>query len=70
MPRITEIHLIEVSPEKFLESCSPEELYEIHILMAGERYQQIIREFEDGHYCQEPPAYPELDELPTLNTID
>lgn len=48
MPEITKIHKIDITPERFLEACSPTELYELNLLLQSERYQQQIQEHESG----------------------
>ena len=42
MPVIKQYHEINVSPNKFLENCSPEELYETMLLLESPRYQNQI----------------------------
>lgn len=44
MPEITKVYTIEISPERFLENCSDNELREIDLLIQSERYQSRIRE--------------------------
>ena len=39
MPTIQKIFTLEVSPEKFLDNCSPEELIELELLLSSDRYQ-------------------------------
>jgi len=46
MPQITKVFTLEISPERFLESCSDNELKELDLLLASERYQRRIREPE------------------------
>lgn len=70
MPKITEVHLIEITPEKFLDSCSPQELYELELLLRREKYQSVIRKFQEGYYYRGPVGYPELERQNSPNTID
>lgn len=42
MPNIQRIYHIEVTPEKFLAACSPEELMEVELLLSSPRYQGIM----------------------------
>ncbi len=44
MPEITKVFTIQVTPERFLEACSDNELKELDLLLASERYQRRIRE--------------------------
>lgn len=44
MPEITKIVKLEITPERFLENCSDNELREIDLLIQSERYQMRIRE--------------------------
>jgi hypothetical protein len=42
MPKITQINQIDISPEKFLNACSPEELIEVELLLYSPRFQDKI----------------------------
>lgn len=44
MPEITKVFTLKISPERFLENCSNNELKELDLLLASERYQRRIRE--------------------------
>lgn len=44
MPEITKVFTIQVTPERFLESCSDNELKELDFLLSSERYHRRIRE--------------------------
>jgi hypothetical protein len=44
MPELTKVFTIQVTPERFLEACSDNELKELDLLLASERYQRRIRE--------------------------
>lgn len=44
MPKITQVNQIEVSPEKFLKSCTKEELIETELLLSSPYYQQLMQE--------------------------
>jgi hypothetical protein len=39
MPRIEKVYTLEVTPEKFLEACSPLELVEVKLLLSSGRFQ-------------------------------
>jgi hypothetical protein len=43
MPQLQKIFTLDVTPEKFLENCSPSELIETELLLSSERFQQRIR---------------------------
>ena len=60
MPKITEVHLIEITPEKFLEACSPTELREIDHLIQAPRFQVRMEQPEQD---PRPANYPDLDEI-------
>lgn len=42
MPAINKPFVLEVTPEQFLNNCSPEELYETMLLLASPRYQDQL----------------------------
>lgn len=42
MPNIQKIFTLEVTPEKFLQACTPQEIYELHLQLQSPRYQNII----------------------------
>ena len=44
IPEITKVFTIEISPERFLENCSDNELKEVDLLIQSERFQKRIRE--------------------------
>lgn len=44
MPKHTQVITIEITPERFLENCSDDELKELDLLIQSERYQSRIRE--------------------------
>ena len=48
MPKHTQVITIEITPERFLENCSDDELKELDLLIQSERYQSRIREKEIG----------------------
>jgi hypothetical protein len=57
MPRITEVHLIQITPEKFLDNCSPVELREIDHLIQSPRYQVRMDQTEkDPQPADQQPA--------------
>ncbi len=39
MPKITQVNQIDITPEKFLNACSPEELIEVELLLSSPHYQ-------------------------------
>ncbi len=43
MPTINKQFTLEVTPERFLEACSPEELIELEMLLSSNRFQHEIR---------------------------
>lgn len=44
MPKIQKIFELDVTPEKFLNACSPEELMELELLLSKKEFQQKISE--------------------------
>jgi hypothetical protein len=44
MPTITELNILEVTPQRFLDNCSAEELYQVSRLINLEKYQDQIQE--------------------------
>lgn len=46
MPTIKQLFQLEVTPEKFLEACSREELIELDLLISSPRFQNIIKQHE------------------------
>lgn len=42
MPTIQKIFLLDMSPQKFLDACTPEELIEVELLISSPQYQSII----------------------------
>lgn len=40
MPKITEIHSIDITPERFLNNCSGTELQEVNLLLNSRRFQE------------------------------
>lgn len=42
MPKVQKIFTLEVTPTKFLEACSGEELIELEMLLSSKRFQTII----------------------------
>lgn len=60
MPKITEVHLIDITPEKFLENCSPLELREIDHLIQAPRFRVRMDQTEED---PRPANYPDLDEI-------
>lgn len=48
MPEIKQFNIIEISPEKFLDACSPEELQELHLLLDSPKYWNKIK-----HHCED-----------------
>lgn len=42
MPKINQLNTIDITPEKFLNACSPEELYELQLLLSSAKYQEQI----------------------------
>ncbi|MGB8706239.1 MAG: hypothetical protein WCD31_14530 [Gillisia sp.] len=42
MPRINKQFTLDVSPERFLDACSADELIEVEILLSSPRYQNAM----------------------------
>lgn len=60
MPKITEVHLIDITPEKFLENCSPTELQEIDHLIQAPRFRMRM---DQPDADPKPANYPDLDNI-------
>jgi hypothetical protein len=43
MPTITQQNFIDITPEKFLEACSPVELMELDLLLGSPRFQARLK---------------------------
>lgn len=52
MPEITKVFQVDITPERFLDACSDNELKEINLLIQSERFQQRIREKQIGFNSQ------------------
>ena len=52
MPEITKVFQVDITPERFLDACSDNELKEIDLLIQSERFQQRIREKQIGFNSQ------------------
>jgi hypothetical protein len=48
MPTISNVLTLEVTPEKFLEACSPSELMEVDMLIQGAYYQNKMQDEAAG----------------------
>jgi len=48
MPTITNFTTLEVTPEKFLEACSPSELMEVDMLIQGAHFQKKMHDEAAG----------------------
>lgn len=48
MPSITKVFQVDITPERFLDACSDEELKEIDLLIQTERFQNRIKEKQIG----------------------
>ena len=44
MPKITQVNHIDISPKKFLDNCSREELIELELLLSKPYYQMQMEE--------------------------
>jgi len=53
MPTINQLHTIDITSEKFLAACSPQELYELQLQLDSPRYQLQIQEFENEYSCSQ-----------------
>ena len=60
MPRINQISLIEITPENFLESCSSDELKEVHRLIQTPRF-RVRMDQPDAD--RRPADYPNIDDV-------
>ena len=49
MPYIRQYMELDITPEKFLEACSADELQEIEILIASPRYQRKMNNVQSYH---------------------
>lgn len=47
MPRIQNIHSIDITPERFLNACDPTELHELQLLLSKPVYQNRMQEEEE-----------------------
>lgn len=52
MPEITKIFQVEITPERFLDACSNDELKEIDLLIQSPRFQNRIKEKQIGFIKQ------------------
>lgn len=69
MPKITEVHLIDITPEKFLENCSSVELQEIDHLIQSPRFR--CRMYQDpAFHPARPKPYPDLSRRTDHTVID
>ena len=66
MPKINQINLIEITPEKFLEACSPLELREIDRLISSPRF-RVRMDQPDPKTL--PADYPEIDDVAFTSVI-
>jgi hypothetical protein len=48
MPEITKVFQVDITPERFLDACSDDELKEIDLLIQSERFQNRIKEKQIG----------------------
>ena len=48
MPEITKVFQVDITPERFLDACSDNELKEINLLIQSERFQNRIKEKQIG----------------------
>ena len=66
MPKITKVHLIDITPEKFLDNCSPVELREIDHLIQAPRFRVRMDQTEED---PRPADYPDLAKITESNTL-
>jgi len=64
MPKITEVNVIDISPEKFLRNCSPTELIEIDLLIQSPFYQMRMH----GSYAPAADLKKQLNIKPIIET--
>lgn len=48
MPEVIKVMYVDITPERFLDACSDEELKEIDLLIQSERFQNRIKEKQIG----------------------
>lgn len=48
MPNITKTIFLEVTPEQFLEACTPSELMEVDILIQNAHFQNKMNDHDSG----------------------
>lgn len=58
MPKINQLSIIDITPERFLESCSPTELREIDHLIQAPRFRVRMEQEEEPH-----PKYRDIDDI-------
>lgn len=63
MPKIQKLFTLEVTPEKFLNSCTPEELMETSLLVLSPQYQNKIKEHLTDVECGLKPESKRLLEM-------
>ena len=61
MPKVSQTFELEVSPQRYLDACSPMELVELDLLILSERYQSKIRGFQNTDHSI-------IKDIPELNT--
>ena len=44
MPKITKQFTLEIKPERYIDACSCDEIYELWLLLSSPKYQEIIRQ--------------------------
>ena len=60
MPKINQLSIIDITPERFLESCSPTELREIDHLIQSPRFRVRMDQPEAD---RRPVNYPDVDDV-------
>lgn len=69
MPRVSCTQMIDISPERFLEACSVEELQEVLLLINSERFVNKIRVAENVVNVEEEPEDPRQVQFPWWNEV-
>lgn len=69
MPRISYAQMIDISPERFLEACSVDELQETLLLINSAKFINKIREAEKMANVEEEPEDPRQVQFPWWDEV-
>ncbi len=53
MPKIRQLNEIDITPERYLKACSPDELKELDILLSSPYYLRLMRETEKQEHSKQ-----------------